>query len=110
MTILGQVTLSSGNPLPGVTVTLSGSPTPATTDSGGNFSFENLNSAATYTVTPSLAGYGFVPPSLTFTNAIANPAANFVAWPLPQVGGFGPGFGSLVQPAPSSFAAREIVS
>jgi uncharacterized protein (TIGR03437 family) len=110
MTILGQVTLSSGNPLPGVTVTLSGSQTPATTDSGGNFSFENLNSAATYTVTPSLAGYSFVPPSLTFANASANPAANFVAWPQPQVGGLGPGFGSLLQPIPSSFAAREIVS
>ena len=110
MTILGQVTLSSGNPLPGVTVTLSGSQTPTTTDSGGNFSFENLNSAATYTVTPSLAGYSFVPPSLTFTNAAANPAANFVAWPQPQVNGFGPGFPSLIQPIPSSFAAREIVT
>ena len=110
MTILGQVTLSSGNPLPGVTVTLSGSQTPTTTDSGGNFSFENLNSAGTYTVTPSLAGYSFVPPSQTFTNAIANPAPTFVAWPQPQVGGLGPGFGSLLQPTPSSFAAREIVS
>jgi uncharacterized protein (TIGR03437 family) len=110
MTILGQVTLSSGNPLPGVTVTLSGAQTPATTDSGGNFSFENLNSAATYTVTPSLAGYSFVPPSLTFTNASANPAANFVAWAQPQIGGFGPGFPSLVEPIPSNFAAREIVT
>jgi uncharacterized protein (TIGR03437 family) len=112
MTILGQVTLASGNPLPGVTVTLGalGSQTPTTTDSGGNFSFSNLNSAGTYTVTPSLAGYSFVPPSQTFTNVSANPAANFVAWPQPQVGGLGPGFGSLVQPAPTSFAAREIVT
>ena len=112
MTILGQVTLSSGNPLPGVAVTLGtlGLQTPTTTDSGGNFSFSNLNSAATYTVTPSLAGYSFVPPSLTFANVSANPAANFVAWPQPQIGGLGPGFGSLVEPAPTSFAAREIVS
>jgi uncharacterized protein (TIGR03437 family) len=110
MTILGQVTLSSGSPLPGVTIALSGSQTPATTDSGGNFWFSNLNSTGTFTVTPSLAGFGFVPPSLTFTNASANPAANFVAWPQPQVGGFGPGFGSLVQPAPTSFAPREIVT
>src|SRR5271157_900070 len=108
MTILGQVTLSSGNPLPGVTVTLSGSQTTATTDSGGNFSFEDLNSAGTYTVTPSLAGYSFVPPSQTFANASANPAPSFVAWPLPQIGGFGPGFPSLLDPIPSSFAAREI--
>jgi uncharacterized protein (TIGR03437 family) len=112
MTILGQVTLPSGDPLPGVTVTLGalGLQTAATTDSGGNFSFSPLNSAATYTVTPSLAGYSFVPPSLTFANAIANPAANFVAWPQPQVGGLGPGFGSLVEPIPTSFAAREIVT
>jgi uncharacterized protein (TIGR03437 family) len=110
MTILGQVTLPSGAPLPGVAVTLGGSETPATTDSGGNFSFSNLNSAGTYTVTPSLAGYSFVPPSLTFTNASANPAASFVAWPQPQVAGLGPGFPSLLQPIPSSFAAREIVS
>jgi uncharacterized protein (TIGR03437 family) len=110
MTIVGQVTLSSGNALPGVTVALSGSQTPATTDSGGNYAFSNLNSAGTYTVTPSLAGYGFVPPSQTFTNAAANPAANFVAWPQPQIGGLGPGFASSVQPISSSYAAREIVS
>ncbi|HMD71110.1 MAG TPA: carboxypeptidase regulatory-like domain-containing protein [Bryobacteraceae bacterium] len=111
MTILGQVTLSSGNPLPGVTIVLNGGTLPsATTDSGGNFSLENLNSVSTYTVTPSLAGYSFVPPSLTFANASANPVANFVAWPQPVVGGLGPGFASLVQPIPTSFAAREIVS
>jgi uncharacterized protein (TIGR03437 family) len=106
------VTLASGNPLPGVTVTLGalGWQTSATTDSGGNFSFENLNSAGNYTITPSLAGYGFVPPSLTYANVSANPAPAFVAWPQPQVGGLGPGFGSLVQPIPTSFAAREIVS
>jgi uncharacterized protein (TIGR03437 family) len=110
MTILGQVMLPSGNPLPGVTVTLSSPQTATTTDSGGNFSFSNLSSAGAYTVTPSLAGYSFVPPSQTFTNVSANPAANFVAWPQPQVTGFGPGFGSLLQPAPSSFAAGEIVT
>ena len=110
MTILGQVTLPSGDPLPGVTVALSGSQTPATTDSGGNFSFSNLNSAGTYTVTPSLSGYSFVPPSQTFTNVSANPAANFVAWLQPRINGVGPGFGSLLQPPLSSFAAREIVS
>jgi uncharacterized protein (TIGR03437 family) len=110
MTILGQVTLSSGNPLPGVTVALGGSQPTTTTDSGGNFSFENLNSAGTYTVTPSLAGYSFVPASLTYANVSANPAPSFVAWPLPQVGGLGPGFASLVQLIPASFAAREIVS
>ena len=61
-------------------------------------------------MTPSLAGFSFVPPSQTYTNASANPAPSFVAWPQPQVGSLGPGFGGLVQPIPSSFAAREIVS
>ena len=61
-------------------------------------------------MTPSLAGFSFVPPSLTYTNASANPAPSFVAWPQPQVGSLGPGFGGLVQPIPSNFAAREIVS
>lgn len=110
VTILGQVTLPAGNPLPGVTVTLSSSKIPTTTDSGGNFSFSNLSSVGAYTVTPSLSGYAFVPPSQTFTNVNANPTANFVAWPLPRITGLGPGFGSLLQPAPNSFAAGEIVT
>jgi uncharacterized protein (TIGR03437 family) len=110
VTILGQVTLPAGNPLPGVTVTLSSSKIPTTTDSGGNFSFSNLSSAGAYTLTPSLSGYAFVPPSQTFTNVNANPTANFAAWPLPRITGLGPGFGSLLQPAPTSFAAAEIVT
>jgi alpha-tubulin suppressor-like RCC1 family protein len=55
--------LSGGAPLAGVTVTLSGPSSGVyTTDSNGNYSFGGLATGA-YTVTPSLAGYTFVPTS-----------------------------------------------
>jgi hypothetical protein len=77
MTIVGQVTLS-GNPLPGVTISLSDGET-ALTDSGGFFTFSGLDSTASYVVTPTLDGYTFSPASQTFTNMTANPTANFTA-------------------------------
>jgi alpha-tubulin suppressor-like RCC1 family protein len=57
------VVLSGGAPLAGVTVTLSG-PSSGTciTDASGNYGFGGL-ATGTYTVTPSLAGYAFVPTS-----------------------------------------------
>jgi alpha-tubulin suppressor-like RCC1 family protein len=57
------VVLSGGAPLAGVTVTLSG-PSSGTciTDASGNYGFGGL-APGTYTVTPSLAGYAFVPTS-----------------------------------------------
>jgi uncharacterized protein (TIGR03437 family) len=110
LAITGQVTFR-GAPLSGVNLMLSGGQAASdTTDSGGHYSFSNLNSAATYTVTPALPGYAFVPTSQTFTNAASNPAANFVAWPLPQITGLGPVFGSFLQPMPTTFAPGEIVS
>jgi alpha-tubulin suppressor-like RCC1 family protein len=55
------VVLSGGVPLAGVTVTLTGPSTGvSTTDSNGNYSFGGLQTG-TYAVTPSLAGYTFVP-------------------------------------------------
>jgi uncharacterized protein (TIGR03437 family) len=111
MTITGQVTSSSGSLLPGVTLTLSGGKSAsAVSDSGGNFSFSGFSSLGVYTVTPSLAGYAFLPASQTFTNATSNPAANFTAWPVPQITGVGPVFGSTLVPAPSGFAAAETIS
>jgi alpha-tubulin suppressor-like RCC1 family protein len=60
--ITGTVS-SGGTPLAGVTVSLSGPSSGVyTTDSNGNYSFGGL-SPGTYTVTPSLAGYTFVPTS-----------------------------------------------
>jgi uncharacterized protein (TIGR03437 family) len=114
-TIVGQVTLrtAAGAAVAGVTVSLSGPSSAAiqaATDAGGNYSFANLNSSGTYTVTPSLSGYSFVPASQTFVNPTTNPAANFTAWPLPRIGGVGPAFAGVLQPAPTSLAAGELVA
>jgi uncharacterized protein (TIGR03437 family) len=111
MTITGQVSSTSGTALQGVSLALSGGKSAATSsDSGGNFSFTGFTSSGTYTVTPSLAGYAFVPPSQTFSNVTSNPTANFTAWPLPQITGVGPVFGSALVPTPSGFAAAETIA
>lgn len=70
-----------GNKLPGttVTVTLSGaSAGSVTTDQYGNYSFTGLG-AGQYTVTPSRAGWTFVPKSRTFTIANSVNALDFAA-------------------------------
>jgi alpha-tubulin suppressor-like RCC1 family protein len=56
--------LFGGAPLAGATLTLSNGPSSgvAVTDASGNYSFSGLSSGA-YTMTPTLAGYTFVPPS-----------------------------------------------
>ena len=77
--IAGQVSLS-GNPLSGVTVTLSGSRTgSATTDLSGNYNFTGLVSGGSYVVTPTRSGFGFVPPSASFSGLTGNQTANFAA-------------------------------
>ena len=77
-TISGQIT-SNGVGLAGVSVTLSGShPGLRTTDSNGNYSFE-LAAGGNYTVTPSILGFTFGPPSQTFNNLSAPQTANFAA-------------------------------
>jgi uncharacterized repeat protein (TIGR03803 family) len=78
-TISGQVTDSGGNPLSGVSVTLSGSQSAtATTDSSGNYTF-NEPAGGNYTVTPSLSGDTFTPASQTFNNLSSNQTQNFTA-------------------------------
>ena len=82
-TISGQVTVS-GSGLSGVVLTLSGSQAgSATTSASGNYSF-TVAKAGSYTVTPSLTGYTFSPPSQAFSNVNGNLAANFIASVLPQ--------------------------
>jgi photosystem II stability/assembly factor-like uncharacterized protein len=84
--ISGTVTLS-GSGLNGVTVTLSGSQSgTATTNGSGNYSF-TVASGGNYTVTPSLNGYTFNPPSSTFNNLSSNETANFAAAPASETGG-----------------------
>ena len=76
--ISGQVTLS-GNGLSGVALTLSGSESgSATTNSSGDYSFA-VPAGGNYTVTPSLAGYTFTPPSQSFNSLSGSETANFTA-------------------------------
>ena len=76
--ISGQIT-ENGAPVPGVTVTLSGSQSGLrTTDSNGNYSF-TLIIAGNYTVTPSIVGFNFSPASQTFNGLNADQTANFAA-------------------------------
>jgi hypothetical protein len=84
--ISGQVTLS-GSGMSGVALTLSGSQSgTATTDNSGNYSFTEA-AGANYTVTPSLSGYTFSPPSQTFDNLSGYQVANFSASPLVTTSG-----------------------
>ena len=77
-TVSGTVTLS-GSGLAGVTITVSGSGNASiTTTSSGTYAFVGT-AGGSYTVTPSLAGYTFTPPSATFNNLSANQTANFTA-------------------------------
>jgi hypothetical protein len=58
--IYGTVTDSEGNPLPGVTVTLTGSktaPVTSITSNQGRFRFVSLSPAADYTIKAELEGF-----------------------------------------------------
>ena len=78
-TISGQVTLSSSG-LSGVAMTLSGSQSGLTnTDGSGNFVFNGLPAGGSYTITPSLAGYTFIPPSASINSLSSNQTLGFTA-------------------------------
>jgi hypothetical protein len=66
--ISGQVTTTSGAPLAGVTMYLSGARSARTiTDSNGNYRFVNVDTDNFYTVTPSITNYHFSPASRSFS-------------------------------------------
>jgi hypothetical protein len=65
--ISGSISLSNGTPLQGVTVSLSGGAS-VVTDLDGHYAFPSLASGGTYSITPTLAGYTFTPPGLTYNN------------------------------------------
>jgi photosystem II stability/assembly factor-like uncharacterized protein len=87
--ISGQARDAGGKAISGVEVRLSRTGTLETfsvqTDVSGNYSFSNLASEATYTLTPSKAGFKFNPPSVTFHNPGGDQTANFTGLPLPAV-------------------------
>ena len=63
--ILGKVVNSDNSPVPNVTITLNTGLT-QTTNSQGEYEFEDLT-AGIYTITPTLTGYTFDPPTGTVT-------------------------------------------
>ena len=69
--VSGRITIGRSQPVPGVNVLLQNTDTLVTitsqTDVNGSYAFANLDFGS-YTVTPSLAGYSFSPPSMTVSN------------------------------------------
>ncbi|MBU0994062.1 MAG: carboxypeptidase regulatory-like domain-containing protein [Proteobacteria bacterium] len=84
-TISGTVTDGDGNPMEGVTVTLTGaSEQVATTDANGKYSFANLNQG-TFTVTPSYDEVVFTPEKRTVSISLSNLSAiNFAEYIPPE--------------------------
>ena len=67
-TISGRVTTTSGAPMGGVTINLSGARTGRTiTDASGNYRFASVDTDNFYTVTPSITNYHFSPASRSFS-------------------------------------------
>ena len=79
-TLSGEVLdRTTSDPVPGVTITLSGSrAATATTDANGFYSFV-LPGESSYTVTPSRTGYTFLPASRTFPAFSENEFGDFTA-------------------------------
>jgi hypothetical protein len=81
-TISGTVATPDGVPMPGVTMTLSGSADArAITDSNGNYRFSNVEINRFYTVTPSLTNYHFGPESRSYSLLANQSDAVFTAAP-----------------------------
>ncbi|HEX8180295.1 MAG TPA: M36 family metallopeptidase [Pyrinomonadaceae bacterium] len=89
VSLSGRVTDSTANGVGGIQVTLGGTTNATTTTNGsGDYSFPNIVSGGSYTVTPTSPGYNYTPPSLTFNNLTTNVTnANFVAIPAPSISG-----------------------
>ncbi len=77
--ISGQVLTAEGGVLSGVTVAWSGTGSGSTSTNGSGDYELVLPAFGSYVVTPSLAGYIFMPPSQTFDNLSGNQTANFTA-------------------------------
>ena len=78
--IHGRVALPNNNPLPGVTLNLTGAHTDSRqSDTQGVYQFGNLQSGGNYTVTPSANNFSFEPASRAFNPLNADQEANFVA-------------------------------
>jgi exo-beta-1,3-glucanase (GH17 family) len=77
--ISGQITSSSGSPLAGVAISLSGGDTAATvTAASGKYSFVNVSGTAAHTVAASYPDYVFTPPSQAVPAAAGHQTLNFL--------------------------------
>ncbi|HZH32581.1 MAG TPA: carboxypeptidase regulatory-like domain-containing protein [Pyrinomonadaceae bacterium] len=78
--IFGRITGRWGDPIGGATVTLSGSKSAtAQTDANGNYAFDQLAGAGSYTVTPAHVNFTFDRENFTYTNLTSNWEASFTA-------------------------------
>jgi hypothetical protein len=78
--IRGRVSGVANEAMSGVSVTLTGTRSAATTtDAAGNYSFTGIAAGGSYTVAPALTNYVFSPVSLAFNNLSAHATANFTA-------------------------------
>jgi hypothetical protein len=83
-TVSGRVTDTTGNGVPGVTMTISGSNSATgVTNANGDYTFINFSQGSNVTVTPSkpdiLLTYTFTPPNRSYTNLSSNQIADFTA-------------------------------
>lgn len=78
--ISGQIKDESGNGLSGVSVNLSGGQsTSVQTNATGNYSFANVISGESYTVSPVKQGYRFTPSNRVYNNLSSSQTADFNA-------------------------------
>ena len=85
-TISGRVLNSSGEPMAGVMLTLSGSLSrTATTSSDGSYSFTDVQGGSSCTVTAAKDGYVMSPLVQTFNNLLSDTTADFQATKLPTL-------------------------
>jgi predicted extracellular nuclease len=78
--VSGRVTDTTGAPIAGSVVQLSGSQSRKTiTDAAGNYRFDNVETNGFYTVTPVRANYAFNPASRSFSQAGTRTEAAFTA-------------------------------
>lgn len=87
LVIEGQAVDMEGNPLPGVTINLTGSASAmTTTDANGNYLITGLVPGGNYTVAASEGGSMFFPASRTFATLQGNQTVNFTRTILPEAG------------------------
>ena len=106
-TVSGHVTLG-GQPLAGVFLSL-GPGLSAATDATGYYSIAFPAASSAYTLSASLAGYGFIPNSQQVLPS-GYQTYDFTAWATPVITSIAAGFASATLPAQTSFAPGEIVS